>query len=85
MTPRFLPGDLVALSVASLTGAALMATLAWAHMSALHAAYGSICGSDASRLAHCPACYGAVALFLLGLSSLGFAQAARRRPLPAKP
>jgi hypothetical protein len=85
MTPRLLPGDLIALGVALFTGAALTAVLAWAHMSALHAAYGSICGSDASRLAHCPACYGAVALFLLGLSSLGFAKAAGRQPLPAKP
>ena len=85
MTPRFPPGDLVALSAVALIGATLMAGLAWAHMSALNAAYGAICGSGAGRLAHCPACYGAIALLLLGLSSLGLAQAARRRPLPAKP
>lgn len=84
MTPRFSPGDLVALSAVALTGATLIAALAWTHMSALHA-YGPICGSGAGRLAHCPACYGAVALLLLGLWSLGLAQAARRRPLPAKP
>ena len=82
MTPRFSPGDLVTLGALALTGAALMTGLAWAHMSALAAAYGPICGSGAG-LAHCPACYGAIALLLLGLSSLGLA--ARRRPLRAKP
>jgi len=84
MTPRFPPGDLVALSAASLTGAALMASLAWAHMSALHAAYGTICGSAMGLTAHCPACYAAVALLVLGLTSLTLARTARRRPLPAK-
>jgi len=82
MTPRPSPGDLVALSAVALTGAMLMATVASAHMSALHA-YGPICGS-AADVAHCPACYGAVASLLLGLSALGLARAARR-PLPARP
>jgi len=81
MTPRFPPGGPVALSAVALTGAVVMATMAWAHMSALSAAYGPICGSGAG-LAHCPACYGAVALLLLGLSSL--ALATRRRRLPAR-
>jgi hypothetical protein len=84
MTPRFSPGGVVALSAVALTGATLMAALAWAHMSAFNAAYGAICGSDTGRVAHCPACYGAVVLLLLGLSSLGLAQALRRPPLPAQ-
>lgn len=81
MPPRFPSGDLIALSAVALTGATLIAAMVWAHMSALDVAYGPICGTGAG-LAHCPACYGAVAL-LFGLSSLGLA--ARRRALPAKP
>ena len=80
MTSRFPPGGLVALSAVALTGGALMAALAWAHMASL-AAYGVICGS-AVGLAHCPACYGAAALFMLGFSALGLAT--RRRPSPAR-
>ncbi len=78
MTPRFPLGDLVALSVVSMTGAALMA---WAQMSAFHAAYGFVCGSQAGLLAHCPACYVPVALLASGLSSLAHAASARRRVL----
>ena len=84
MTPRFPPGDLIALSVVSMTGAALMALLAWAQMFVSHAAYGVVCGSQAGLLAHCPACYAAVALLVLGLSSLALAASARRRVLPAR-
>lgn len=82
MTNRFPAGDLVALSAVALTGATLMAALAWVHMSTLNAAYGPICGTGEGRLAHCPACFGAVALLLIGLSSLGLA---RRTVLPANP
>jgi len=81
MTARFPPGDPIAVSAVALTGAAVLATLAWAHMSALSAAYGPICGAGAG-LPHCPACYGAVGLLLLGLWSLTLA--ARRRLLPAR-
>ncbi len=84
MKPRFPPGDLVVLSAVLLTGAALMASLAWAHMSALRAAYGPVCGSDTGRLAHCPACYAAVALFLLGLTSLALARTMRPQPAPRR-
>lgn len=84
MMPRFPPGNLVALSVASMTGAALMALLAWAHMSAFHAAYGVVCGSQVGLLAHCPACHSAVALLLLALSFLALAASARQRPLLAR-
>jgi hypothetical protein len=84
MKPGYPPGDLFALSAASMTGSALMASMAWAHMRALEAAYGVICGTGAGLLAHCPACYGAVAF--LGLAAVTFvlAQAARRAALPAE-
>jgi hypothetical protein len=82
MTPRLAARDLVVLSAVAWTGALLMAALAWAHMAALYAAYGRICGSGAG-LARCSACTGAVALSLLGLWAL--ALAARRQTLPAKP
>lgn len=82
MTRRISPGDLIALSVAALTAAMLTAALAWTHMSALHA-YGPICGIGAD-VAHCPACYAAVALLLLGLSSIALARTVRQ-PLPALP
>lgn len=55
MPPRFPSGDLIALSAVALTGATLIAAMAWAHMSALDVAYGPICGTGAG-LAHCPAC-----------------------------
>lgn len=75
MNPR--PGDLFALSAALMAGAAMMAVVGWAHMRAMQAFYGAICGSDAGLLAHCPACYGAVSLFLLSLTSYGLARRAR--------
>jgi hypothetical protein len=84
MASRLSPGDLLTLGVVSITGAALMASLAWAHMHAFRLAYGALCGSDAGLLTHCPACYAAAALLVLGLASLALAQAARRRPLPAR-
>ena len=84
MASRFSPGDLFALGAVSITGAALMASLAWAHMQAFKVAYGAVCGSDAGLLTHCLACSAAGALLVLGLASLVLAQAARRRPLPAR-
>jgi hypothetical protein len=83
-TPRYPPGELFALSAASLTGSALMASMAWAHMRALEAAYGVICGTGAGQLAHCPACYGAVGFLGLAAVTFALAQAARRAALPAK-
>ena len=84
MTPGYPPGDLFALSAASMTGSALMASTAWAHMRAVQAAYGVICGAGASPLAHCPACYGAVAFLALAAVTFALAQGARRAALPAK-
>jgi len=84
MASRFSPGDLLTLGAASITGGALAASLAWAHMHAFRVVYGDVCGSDAGLLTHCPACYAAAALLALGLASLALAQAAHRRPLPAK-
>jgi hypothetical protein len=73
---------MIALSAVALAGAMLMAALAWLRMSALHA-YGPICGAGAD-VAHCQACYAAVALSMLGLSFLALARAARR-PLATHP
>ena len=84
MASRFSPGDLIILSAVSMTGAALTASLAWAHMHAFRVAYGAVCGSDAGLLTHCPACYAAAALLAVGLASLALAQAAHRRPLPER-
>jgi hypothetical protein len=78
------PRDLFALSAVSMSGAVLMAAIAWAHMRALDAAYGQICGQGGEFLAHCPACPGAVAFAGVGALSLGLAQAARRRVLHAQ-
>lgn len=80
MTSRFSPGDLVALGAVSVTGAALSASLAWAHMSA----YGAVCGSGLGLLVHCPACCAAAGLMVLGLASLALAQATRLRAPPVK-
>ncbi len=66
MAQRFSPGDFVALGAVFMTGAALMGSLAWMHMSALKAVYGVVCGSGAGLLSHCPACPAAMALFLVG-------------------
>lgn len=84
MTPRLHPGDMVALSVASMTGATLMALLAWAHMSTFRAAYGVVCGSQTGLLAHCSACHAAVALILMALSFLALAASSRRRTVAAR-
>ncbi|MET0271458.1 MAG: hypothetical protein ABW360_00560 [Phenylobacterium sp.] len=80
MTPRVHPGDLLALSAASMVGAALMALAAWANMAAYHA----VCGSPAPRLAHCPACYGAVAFLVLALTSLTLARVESLRRAPQR-
>ena len=82
--PRFPLGNLVVLSVVSMTGAVLMALLAWAHMSAFRAAYGVVCGSQVGLLAHCPACHSALALLLLALSFLALAASSHRRTVAAR-
>ena len=83
MASRFSPGDLLTLGAVSITGAALMASLAWAQMHAFRVVYGAVCGSGVGLL-HCPACYAAATLLALGLASLVLAQAARRRPIPVE-
>lgn len=78
-TKRGFPaGDLVALSAVSMTASALMALMGWAHMRALEAAYGTVCGTGAGLLFHCPACYGAVAFLGSAAAMLALAQGARR-------
>jgi hypothetical protein len=84
MASRFSPGDLLALGAVSITGGALAASLAWVHMHAFQVVCGDVCGSDAGLLTHCPACYAAAALLVLGLTFVALAQAAPRRPLPAR-
>jgi hypothetical protein len=63
-------------------GAALAAQAAWLHMRAVLQTYGVICGfSPASPssgvLAHCPACYVSLALFVAGAAALVLARADR--------
>ena len=59
---------------------AVCAEVAWAHMRGLAQTYGVICGARADLLAHCPACYASVALFVAGLAAF----AAARADLPAR-
>ncbi|MEO8114858.1 MAG: hypothetical protein ABI655_10775 [Phenylobacterium sp.] len=67
--------DLRLYGLVLVTAAALAAMAASLHMRALAEAYGVICGSGAGGLAHCPACYLAMALLAAGLTCLAFGQA----------
>ena len=56
-------------------GALLSAEAAWLHMRELVQTLGVICGSGASVMAHCPACYASVSLFASGVAALVLAHA----------
>lgn len=64
---------LILIAAAALSGAA-----GGMHMLAMRRAYGVICGSGGGELAHCAACFAAVALLLSGLAMLAAAEV--RRP-----
>ena len=72
---------LQAIGAALLVAAAASGAVGGAHMLAMRQAYGAICGSGGGELAHCAACFAAVALLLSGLASLA---AGARKPRPAR-
>lgn len=71
--------DLTIAGAGLIAAAAMAGVLAWLHMQSLAQTYGVICGSGGGALAHCPACYVAVAFLLSGLTALGAAAAPRLR------
>ena len=75
-----IPPNLVrvlAQSGAILVGLAIaFAGVAWLHMREFVQAYGVICGSDSSVMAHCPACYASLVSFVAGSATLVLARAA---------
>jgi hypothetical protein len=78
-TPNIAPvlrrGALLHLGVVLVGAAPLCAEAAWLHMRELVRTTGVICGSGASVVAHCPACYASVVFLASGLAALIAAQA----------
>lgn len=72
-------------AAALLVGGALLSIYAaWVHMRAIVQAYGVICGTGSSALAHCPACYASVSLLAAGAACHLLARAADRAACPIK-